>query len=136
MNAFTKYNTLTGEIICSQTTPEAFPLDELGPQEAYIIGWYEWQDYYVEDGIMTSRPANTASADKSTIVANGVEKLTITGIPDASHIAIVGPGVNETLEETHIAGESLEITVDTPGDYTVHVNSFPAKLASIPFVAT
>jgi hypothetical protein len=136
MPAWTLYHAVTGEVLrVNSTVGTEPPLGALKPNEVWAIGDYPSRGWYFDNEVPLAREPNPVVADNNNIPADGVAVLTITGIPDASGVVLHGPGFSQILEQAHIGGEPVEITVDTPGDYQVFVRSWPTLDGVINFVA-
>lgn len=81
---------------------------------------------------LQDRPPLVVTLDKVTIVADGVDEATLTGLPDPCEIVIDAddPTVETTVAE--VAGGGFVFTATDPGTYVVEVRRFPF----IPFRAT
>lgn len=75
---------------------------------------------YVDIGNKTikKRPKMSLTIDKTSILANGSDAVTIKGIPDNA-IARVG------THEVTITDGTLTFTTDMPGEYTICLECFP-----------
>lgn len=136
MPAWTLYHDVTGEVIrVNSTIGTDPPLGPLNASEVWAVGAYPGREFYFENGVPLVREPNPAVANKDNMLADGVDVLTITGIPDGSGIVIHGPGFSQVLTDAHIGGDPLEITVDTPGDYEVFIRSWPTLDKALHFVA-
>lgn len=130
---YTIYNTATGEIVKTLSVDDTLlEANYVAGTQDWIAGAYDAREYYVSGGAATPRPANTATADKSEIVADGVDALTISSIPAGTQATILGP----TMSSITVDDGQLVITVEVPGDYVVSLVSFPEVDAEVTFVAT
>ena len=88
--------------------------------------------------IVVDRPelAVRTEDDKTTIEADGIDAITLTGLPDPCEIIIDAPDVDvETTIQT-VSGGGFVFTADDPGVYTVEVQGFPFLPFKIEFTAT
>lgn len=76
-------------------------------------------DYYVEGGILIDRKPMPITVDKTTVVANGTDYCTFTGVPMLASVEID----DEVLGTTD--GSNVEITFDTEGKHIVAITLFP-----------
>lgn len=74
---------------------------------------------YVPDGTLTPRP-DLAGFDKTSILADGADTATLSGLPDPCMALING------LEHT-ITGGTLELDADYPGTWRVEIRYFPYR---------
>lgn len=94
-----------------------------GPGESTIIGLNNDANTYVVAGVATDRPDSPVLQDKATVVADGIEEVTFSLIPNPSTIRMMGP---EDGTYTVTDG-SLEISFEVSGVYIFKVESFPDK---------
>lgn len=127
----------TGEIrglIIGQTLD--FALAHNCPEGADILEVSDadvnYRDMYVVDGEIIPRPVFSLLADKTTIAADGVEVLLVSGYPPNSTISIVGPISEEWVEQEQDVG----ITVNIPGEYVVSAAKFPYLSQKVIFNAS
>lgn len=105
------------------------PPSELPTGYGFVEGQYGAEYYF--DGTNTSlRTVGSAVADKTTVTADGVEVVTISGIVPPAMILVTGQGKVETEDST------LELTFDTPGTYKVTVNQVPHFIQEFTINAT
>ena len=90
----------------------------------YVVGTYPPTDYYwhLTNEEITARPVNSASADKATMDADGIDSITVSNIPNPS-VVRVGP----FAAEYDVTDGVFEFTIDAPGDYVFRMFSFPYK---------
>jgi len=87
----------------------------------------------VANPVITQRPANTTTVDKTTVTADGVDKIILSAIPLNSVITLantkdanIAPVVTTTTTAT------IDLVFDIPGTYKLKVELFPY----LPFEAT
>jgi len=81
----------------------------------------------IQDGIpqIQERPPVPYKIDRSTVAANGVDFVTISGLHDPCTIVIDDPDpLVETVTET-VTGGGFEFSADTIGVYTIQISKFP-----------
>lgn len=78
----------------------------------------------------------TVLDDKTTLVADGVDSITLTGLPDPCDIIIDDP--DPTVETTYstVTGGGFVFIADDPGVYTVEVRRWPFLPFKIEFTAS
>lgn len=119
--SFIVYDTRTGRIkrtgIC--------PIDMMDLQadvsnyEIIMEGEANDAIHYILNGVLTMRPENPSTIDKTTMAANGVEITTISNIPNPSTVEILPIAMYTVTDGT------LQFTIDTPGEYKITVRGFP-----------
>lgn len=130
----TEYKLDTGEI-CMTFSFQDEESSLLNHREGYgyISGTFYGDSYYVKDGVATERPIMSVSADKSSINADGLDALTISGLPTGnSDISLIGP-INDKWSE---AERKIQITVNVAGTYRVFISQWPYQYAGVTFNAT
>ena len=74
--------------------------------------------YIDENEVIRDRPKMSPQTDKEVVAADGVDVVTISGLPT--------PCVAEIGEQTVTVEDGvLELTFDTPGDYLVKLSAHP-----------
>jgi hypothetical protein len=125
---FTDYNYLTGQLggVSVWYLPMMADLMDQNPEVGFIPGSHDNQTHYVdvsgEPHVLVERPDMPLSIDKTTIIADGVDFLTISGIPAGARIYI------DRMIDAIATGEDVEITLDTEGVYKLRIELFPYKL--------
>lgn len=121
MVSFIKYHTQSGRIRQAM---------DIGPDEAVLYEETGWSVMavdtapalstdYVLAGIVTPRPV-LPGFDKTSILADGTDTATLSGLPDPCIVHVNGA--------THsITGGTLELDADYPGIYQVEIREFPYR---------
>jgi hypothetical protein len=137
------YDATTGEIVGTCLQGRDGPFDDQ-PGRAHIA--FEAEDmpdgtasvlaqgYYVDLSgaapAMAARPIMSISLDKTSVVANGTDEATFTGVPVGATVRIDGGETFPMLNET------LLFSSDTVGTYKVTFSSWPHVDASFTIEAT
>jgi hypothetical protein len=136
MKAFTRYSTVDGYIQSIGICQDSVYDEETVPGFATILGQGNQVTQYVDlvTEELTDKPAGTIDADKSTVAADGVEIVTLSGfdIGDIVHMALDGVPVNLFV----YAAEYEELTFDVTGLYTFYVDARTKLPAEINIDAT
>jgi len=114
-------------ISCPVDVPQAYPsgggaIVLSGPESSPEVFM---EQNYVLNGIITTKKTNPASANNTTLTANGVDEVTISGIP-AGTTALIS-GVISAGPETITDGEVV-ITSNTTGVINVTLVNAPSYL--------
>ena len=88
--------------------------------------------HYVTGGVITERPENTATIDKTEIDADGVDSVTISNIPNNSEATIKGPDYLNTFT---VNDNQIIFTTEVIGEYSIEIDSFPEKNVRFDFAA-
>ena len=99
MSDITIYTISTNQINYSITCPEDhISLQILEVGQAYIQGNYSNKTHYILSEVATLRPTQTITVNKTTLTADGVDKITFTGAVSGSTITAEGllPGNTAT----------------------------------------
>lgn len=121
---YSAYNLLTGRIT-KHITSDGFP--EMPPgfddEEGLIEGYHNPISRYVdtEAVVVIERPDNPSVANKTDMLADGVDIVEITNVPAGSSVSIDGQGAWQ------VDDGAFEFSTDTAGTYKVTVDSFPDK---------
>lgn len=119
MITYTRYASRTGRILDVVVIPaDAYDYNSTLLYEGVVDG----ETHYIVDGEPTQRPAQATTIDKTEVLADGTDVVTITEIPSGSTLSITGP---VTVSPQQIDDGSAELVFDVPGDYTVRVECFP-----------
>lgn len=133
----TEFNPNTGEIGQQWASSDLgfFALNTSGERE-FLDGEYKRETHYVDISLdpveVKARPSFTATADKTTIVANGSDVLTVSGLPEGStRVAISGPITTAWIEDRN----QITLTANIPGSYQIRFTQFPYLPSSVDFDA-
>jgi len=128
MSQFTIYLEVSGEILWEGSAPDGMEAVQAATTgHAVIIGnGYDGRDYYIDltdplNPTPTPRPTLATPPDKTTALADGVDLVSFTGLPNPTDYEIAGPA---TATGTTTTG-ALQFTFDFPGDYVVTIKAFP-----------
>lgn len=120
--SYTIYDTNTGEILRNITIPKTQdPGIQIG--ESFLEGKSNDEYQYVLDGILVDRPDMAVNIDKEIGLADGVDLITITGIPNGTE-AVVTKGFESLLYDTVTDG-TLELASEYPAVMKVRLSLFP-----------
>ena len=114
---------INGKIVRVGSCQNEFLLQQvLNPDELVLSGTANYLTQYVVDGVVTERPTQSTELDKSTLTANGVDVINITGAPTGTFTA-----TNTTTRETVTGSISGSDTFSTTvaGTYEIKIESFP-----------
>ena len=132
------YEIATGRIAWRYDGPD--PAGQVPADHDYIeaSGDYDDREFYVAAGAIVPRPPCQAVANKTTIAADEIDTVTISGIPDGAIVLVVfsDEADAETLYNDEVTDNEMVITVGLPGLYTVTIESFPAQTGGFAIVAT
>ena len=120
MESFTVYINNTGEIVRSGYGDIDIQVSDDG--ESVVSGESDGSTHYINNGVITNKPTNTTTIDKATCLADGIDFITLSSIPDNATILISGQGVNINQS----IGNSDTITFDLAGEYNLRIESFPS----------
>lgn len=137
------YDLLTGEIISTGGIQFDDDLKEvqiaaaLAPWGVETCGLYEGmaeasketQYVAVLDGVpaLVDKPELLVfiENDKTTILADGVDETTLTGLPDPCEIIIDDPDPTVETQVVEVTGGGFVFTAEDPGVYSIEVVRFP-----------
>lgn len=149
MTPISIYDTRTGEIV---STGGILLLPEFREEQirAALVPWVHLQDTgdgtFVESHALVEEDANPAmqyvqvldsvaavvdkpelviEIDRTEIVADGEDFVTLTGLPDPCEIIIDDPDPTVETTMTQVFGGGFEFAAATPGVYTIEVRRFP-----------
>ena len=133
---FYYYDTATGRVLATGSYNE---IGDGAAARALASGIIDPVREYAPGGVRTARPTfnlATLLLDKSTILANGVDSATFTGVP-AGTVAKVFKD-QDTLPRgvTTVNDGTLVLRVDTAGVYHVLFMNFPTQDATFKVTAT
>lgn len=89
---------------------------------AYITGKGNGELQYIENNLLTYRPVQNTTIDKTIINADGVDKITISGAPKGN-INIFNPITKNNI--TSLIEDSEEFVTTIPGKYIIQITAFP-----------
>lgn len=134
MISLTEYIPATGKItrIMSATFLESLNLNK---RKGY--GYFEGEAFsrtqYISNRLVVGRPIFVPVADKETISADGVDILAITGLPEGkTNVKLTGPVFDQWVE----TADTIELTVNMPGTYTIFLEQWPYQDAEVTFNAS
>lgn len=81
---------------------------------------------YAPGGVITARaPASTIALDKTTVAADGIDKVRVSNVPNPStvFVALVGDAVSRATRR--VTDGFAEITFPAVGQWRIDVKSFP-----------
>lgn len=81
---------------------------------------YDATDYVVA-GALAPRPSMEAVLSAATIPANGVDVVTLSGVPAGAEVMIIGPQMMSGVAD----GSTLQFSFALPGQYMVVARLFP-----------
>jgi len=91
---------------------------------------------YAPGGVKTARPVVAMAINKGTVIANGVDSVTITLIPVGAKVSIFKDQDQLARAIVTVNDGTLTATFDSPGLYTLFVASFPNVEVSFTVSAT
>lgn len=112
---YAAYDVASGEITRIGTCRE----DDLALQGTIIAPVGDFvrdSTHYVSAGVVTPKTASAAIIDKTTIVADGVDTATISGLPNPSLLDVNG-------SEVTVTDGTLELTTSLPGSYVIRLRN-------------
>jgi hypothetical protein len=145
------YKSATGEIVSSievgfvdefKDAQIAAMLAPWGEGHALIEAEGTPETHYVttlgDTVISATRPELIVATvdDKTTLIADGVDSITLTGLPDPCDIIIDDPDPTVETTVTEVTGGGFIFTAADPGVYTVEVRRWPFLPFSIEFTAS
>jgi len=133
MTPYTIYDA-TGLILQTGMCPEEMLELQAGPGQHLIEGREDatsWS-HYVAQGEVVERPGMILSVSKASLVADGLDAVTITGVPAGARLSITGPVAAEAIAD----GAPVSMTCIHAGDYVIQVMNFPYRDEEIRINAT
>lgn len=116
-----------GVILRTGSCPDSMLLEQAQAGQTAIEGIANDVTQYISVGAVTNKPALGSTIDKTTILANGIEIATISGLPNPTQATITGGGASSTM--TVIDGV-LALTFNVTGVYKVRltaINKLPQE---------
>lgn len=83
--------------------------------------------YYVLDGAVVPRPSMGIEVSATTVPADGVSEVTLSGVPAGALVRIAGPVKNEGQTE----GGPITLTFAIPGVYEILLDLFPYQESKV-----
>jgi hypothetical protein len=99
---------------------------------SYIDGEFGGTSFYVKENTVTPRPTFTLTADKTSIVADGQDVITISGLPEGECDVQLWGAVNDQWTQTG----DIQLTANIPGAYQIRVSQWPYQEQEITFNAS
>jgi hypothetical protein len=130
LTEYVGYDLSTGEIVMYGTCyqGELAPLDQISGVLLMEINGIDNETQYIntltEEPI--ARPVMGTSINKTSIVANGVDQVTISSIPVGTEVLVVGPLLGERTS-MNVNDGSFEFTTEEAGTYTITLRNFPSQ---------
>ena len=116
---YVRYETATGRITGrGSSVTEAIALTKLRPSNSLIIEYLESEELrtnYILLGAITPRVALSASWDKQTIDADGVDEATLSGLPIPCTVTV-------DKDDIIVTDGSFEFSASSVGNYRVIVD--------------
>lgn len=121
---YSRYIKTSGQIDALYDFPneEAMQLNVTENRD-FVDGVWDKETYYVENGEAVARPASAATANKSSILADGLDEYIVSNIVPGSTVRLDGPISDQWTEQT----SSVAITINVPGVYRVVIDQFPTQ---------
>lgn len=119
MKKFIVYRTATGEILRTGSAPDDMIAIQAIAGETVIEGTANDITQYIAAGVVTNKPPMGCTIDKTTMIANGVEVATISGVPNPTTARVSGPASSTAT----VTDGTLQLTFDLPGTYKVALTS-------------
>jgi len=119
------YLTSTGEILYLLLGNEETLAANIQPGESSLehTDFIEMEKFYIMNGELTTKPTQTTSLDKTTLLADGVDTITITNAPASCHLLLRNKTTGETVEGTFSNTE--EIFSTSAGTLELTFSCFP-----------
>lgn len=120
---YTFYDPITGKIKFTYSGIEIEAMAALHDTLLYVSGDYTENSYYILNGEVLLRQNQSILLDKTTIIADGIDTVTISNM--ASGIISISNGVD------HVTGEvtgTETFSTNIVGTYYINISSFPYLL--------
>jgi len=127
MSKFSVYDTTSGKVLWVGEAPDAEISKQAVPGvHGAIAQSYDSETVYIDladpqNPLPLPRPSLATPPDKTTALADGVDLVSFTGLPNPTDYEITGPAAATGTTTTG----ALQFTFDFPGDYTVTIKAFP-----------
>lgn len=89
--------------------------------EGFYTGYVSPQAEYLPDGVLTALNEFVITASKTTLLSNGVDSITFSGIPVGSVCSVSVPSYATAPAETVINDGVLVFKTYAAGDYTLEI---------------
>jgi len=126
---FIKYELTTGKIISTCSCPEYAYAANTPPSTefGYLNGAvHDPSAYYVLNEEITERPSFNLPEAPIQLQANGIDSFELNDLPQGTIVIIDPDDEAYTIDD----GE-LSFATEQPGIYTIHINAFPYREATI-----
>lgn len=135
---FIVYKTSNGMILRSGECPDSDLALQASTGEAAIEGEANDDTHYIVGGVVTARPALTATWNKTTVGANGIDTATFgLNLPNPTQVLVTVPDGAVTPVPENVTTGTFSFATPVAGEYTVYVNPpFPYKPTSKTIKAT
>ena len=84
--------------------------------EGAIDGSVDWENTWVNNGVLEDKASLTATWDATTVAADGVTEIVLSGLPTPCTVLI------DYMHSVEVTDGSLEFTADAPGTYSLVVD--------------
>jgi hypothetical protein len=121
---FTSYVTSTGEITGTGNLPTMTMVNaqaSIAQDRSVIALPSNPKTQFVVAGVIRDRFPLNVSVSSNTVVANGVDTVTLSNLPNPTKVRVYIVGVYDT--EVVVTDGDLDLTFDVPGDYTVEMTA-------------
>lgn len=126
MKLFIVYDNTSGAILrkgsCAddEVSIQATELNEL-----VIEGDANLASDYVLGGVITARPANPATINKTTFAADGIDTCVISNMLNPSTVSFVVPSNTDPIDTYTDTDGTLTFSALEAGEYSITLSSFP-----------
>jgi hypothetical protein len=79
-------------------------------------GSVDWENTWVNNGVLEDKASLTATWDATTVAADGVTEIVLSGLPTPCTVLI------DYMHSVEVTDGSLEFTADAPGTYSLVVD--------------
>lgn len=135
--SFIRYDKDTGEIV-SKGYSNVKTTGLIGGQYRELPGDADPVTQYVNvfTAKVVARPASPVVADKLEVAADTVDKVTLQNIVPNSNIDVEGVNGRNGAQVGNDIDNTVELTFDRPGTYTVKIRAFPEQDSEFVVTAT
>lgn len=121
---FFLYDKITGKITSTISAPDSEMIFYENSSTGALHGDVNSLNYYVLDGVLTERPLNTISINKTECLANGTDEIIFSSVPPNTKVTIIEYSTDEYFEYSLLEGtDSFTSTIKS--GYMIIVDSFP-----------